>query len=200
MAINVPQNIILHCSASPDHPKENDRAAIIKYHKEVLGWSDGGYHFYVEDTDGDGEFEVLRGRAVATPGAHCLDGGMNYKSIGICMIGGDSFSGFGPSYPLPKKQWDVTVKLCAELCQEYSIPVEAIWLHRDWNMGKTCPGVGINRSAFRNDVDAMLRAEPPAHEADQVEAPHPAHQFIQQALSAQGRANEAWQKLLEVWK
>lgn len=203
MAINVPKNIILHCSASPDHPDKVDRAAIIRYHVDVKGYSDGGYHRYIEDTDGDGNFEILTGRAISTPGAHCVDGGMNYKSIGICFIGGDPWTGFGPAYPMPQKQWEAGVKLCAELCKEYQIPVENIFCHRDFNKGKTCPGIGFDRDGFRSEVKAVLDAVPvlPAETGSgKANEPHPINQLIQNALAAQKRANTAWKELLEIWE
>lgn len=203
MAVNVPKNIILHCSASKDHPDVVDRAAIIRFHVEVNGWDDGGYHRYIEDTDGDGKFEILTGRAITTPGAHCPEQGMNFKSVGICFIGGDPWTGFGPAYPMPQAQWDAGVKLCVELCREYVIPVENIWCHRDFNKGKTCPGVGFNRDLFRSEVKAALNAEPvlPAETGSgKIDEPHPVNQLIQNALAAQERAEIAWKELLEVWR
>ena len=72
--------IIVHCSATREN--ENfDVAEIRKWHVEGRGWSDIGYHFYI-DLYG----EIHKGRDISKIGAHCK--GHNRNSIGICYCGG----------------------------------------------------------------------------------------------------------------
>ena len=146
---NNPEYIIVHCSAGPDRVTR-DWPAIRDYHVRVRGWSDIGYHYGVERV-GDG-FEVVRGRPVFRSGAHCVEQHMNSRSIGICMVGGDPAEGFGDKCPLPAGQYRVTVNLAAELCVEYGIKAANVRGHREFNPGKTCPGVGVDLDKLRRDV------------------------------------------------
>ena len=72
--------IIVHCSATREGqhiPVET----IKKWHTEGRGWTDIGYHFYIE-LDGT----IKKGRDIDKTGAHCK--GHNRNSIGICYCGG----------------------------------------------------------------------------------------------------------------
>jgi len=71
--------IILHCSATQEG-KNIKTETIRKWHLK-RGWRDIGYHFVVL-LDGT----VEEGRPIEMTGAHTK--GHNYKSIGICYIGG----------------------------------------------------------------------------------------------------------------
>ena len=71
--------IILHCSATQEG-KNIKTETIRKWHLK-RGWRDIGYHFVVL-LDGT----VEEGRPMEMTGAHTK--GHNYKSIGICYIGG----------------------------------------------------------------------------------------------------------------
>jgi len=85
--------IIIHCSDS----KFGDANIIREWHIK-RGWRDIGYHFVIlngviqfgtECVDElDGIVEV--GRSLMDTGAHCK--GYNAKSIGICLIGVESFT------------------------------------------------------------------------------------------------------------
>lgn len=148
----IPEYLIIHCSASPDHVG-TDFDNIKRYHVYTRGWSDIGYHFVVEKVNN--EYRVFKGRPTNVPGAHCKEKRMNYRSLGICMVGGDPYEGFGPKYPINNKQWNKTIELAAQLCQEFNIPVKNIYFHKDF-APKPCPGVGLNRETFRKDVANFL--------------------------------------------
>ena len=80
--------IIVHCSATREG--ENfEVAEIRKWHVEGRGWSDIGYHFYI-DLYG----QIHKGRDIAKMGAHCK--GQNRNSIGICYCGGVEADGKTP--------------------------------------------------------------------------------------------------------
>lgn len=149
--MNTPQNIVVHCSANADHGLLN-WDEVRRYHLR-LGWRDIGYHYGVDLVDGG--YEVLKGRPEYQKGSHCPQRDMNRLSLGVCLIGGDPMTGFGPDYPMPPAQWARAVALCAELCWAWSIPFDNIFLHRDFNPGKSCPGVGFDRAAFRAAVEAF---------------------------------------------
>ena len=80
--------IIIHCSATregQDIPVDT----IKKWHTEGRGWTDIGYHFYIE-LDGT----IKKGRDIDKTGAHCK--GHNRNSIGICYCGGVESDGKTP--------------------------------------------------------------------------------------------------------
>ena len=72
--------IIIHCAET----KTNQSFSIDtvrKWHIEERGWSDIGYHFYIQ-LDGT----VWNGRPLEKSGAHCKN--RNRSTIGICFEGG----------------------------------------------------------------------------------------------------------------
>ncbi len=73
--------IIIHCSATP--PKMDIGVKTIRRWHISKSWSDIGYHFVIRR---NGKLET--GRPIEVKGAHCLEGGGNNGSIGICLIGG----------------------------------------------------------------------------------------------------------------
>ena len=73
------QKLIVHCSATrPD--QDIGASEIDRWHKNK-GWSEIGYHYVIKK---DGVLEEGRSRLRA--GAHAR--GFNYKSLGICLVGG----------------------------------------------------------------------------------------------------------------
>ena len=72
--------IIVHCSATREG-QDVSVDTIRKWHVEGRGWSDIGYHFYI-DING----KIHKGRDIARMGAHCK--GQNRNSIGVCYCGG----------------------------------------------------------------------------------------------------------------
>lgn len=72
--------IIIHCSATPEF-RDVTTDDLYSWHVVQNGWSDIGYHFFI-DLDG-----VLHNcRPVERSGAHTK--GLNKNSIGICYAGG----------------------------------------------------------------------------------------------------------------
>ena len=80
--------IIVHCSATREG--ENfEVSEIRKWHVEGRGWSDIGYHFYI-DING----KIWKGRNIDRTGAHCKN--HNRNSIGVCYCGGVEADGKTP--------------------------------------------------------------------------------------------------------
>jgi N-acetyl-anhydromuramyl-L-alanine amidase AmpD len=120
--------IIIHHSATEGGDVETFR----KYHVEVRGWSDIGYHFVICNGKGgkgkDGE--IQKGRPEARVGSHAK--GRNRISVGICLVGKDNFS---------SKQKESLIKLIRELCVRYNIKADTntIQVHHE-----ECPGPGLD--------------------------------------------------------
>jgi N-acetylmuramoyl-L-alanine amidase len=130
-----PSAIVVHISAST----WGDAKAIRQWHVNGNKWSDIGYHAvilnghrsyaskYSEALDG----KIEPGRPENKPGAHCAAGGMNYKSLGVCLIG---VPGWG-DYP-SKRQIDALVHYLVVKCKQYNISPYSIYQHSDWEKGK----------------------------------------------------------------
>jgi len=152
------KSIIIHCSATKDSGTVST-SAIRHYHKEVMGWSDIGYHFLVELCN-ENDYEVLIGRPWDQEGAHCY--GHNKNSLGICIIGD-----FDIQAP-PEGQWKKSVDFVAFLCYYFGIPVDYIYGHRHFDSHKTCPGKAFDMDRFRNDVKIELKKKVCVIKEDEV--------------------------------
>lgn len=141
MSKNNPQYVIVHTAAFKGDASVND---VRRWHKEK-GWSDIGYHYYIR-RDGT----VHKGRDESVKGAHCVDMGMNSKSIGIC------FEGHGDFQPWTLGQRSGFVMLADYILDKYNIPIANVLGHREAGAKKTCPGNLIDMDAVRDLLDRSL--------------------------------------------
>lgn len=106
---------------------------IDRWHK-ARNFSGIGYHFIVMGS------EVLQTcRLDSDHGAHCKEGGMNYASIGVCIIGKGDIE-------TPSKEELYSIK---KIIEAYESP--CILFHCDYSPPKTCPGVKVI-DAVKSDV------------------------------------------------
>ena len=123
--------LIVHCSATPegvDYTVDDIR----KWHKQQ-GWSDIGYHYVVYRNG-----LIVDGRDVDLIGAHCLKGGHNTHSIGICYIGGVDKDDIKKSKDTRTHEQRAALKaILIDLKRLY--PNAKIYGHRDFDKGKDCP-------------------------------------------------------------
>lgn len=138
---NKPKHIILHHSITPrDLNKDITENSFNNSHKArefPASFFKGntwyiGYHYVIY---GDGEIRQYRDHN--EPGAHCKEDGMNYKSIGICLVG--DFDNETPS----KAQIGSLRGLVNELRDTLSISVENIAPHRKYATYKSCYGTSL---------------------------------------------------------
>lgn len=128
------KEIIIHCSATregQDIPVET----IKDWHVNGRGWSDIGYHFYI-DIKGD----IFKGRDIAKIGAHCS--GHNRNSIGICYCGGVEQDGRTPKDTRTEKQKEGLLAVLRTLKAMY--PNAVIHSHNDF-ANKACPSFNATR-------------------------------------------------------
>ena len=122
------KEIIVHCSATregQDIPVDT----IKQWHVNGRGWSDIGYHFYI-DLYG----EIHKGRDIAKIGAHCK--GHNRGSIGICYCGGVEADGKTPKDTRLDCQKEALTAVLRTLKAMY--PNAVIHSHNDF-ANKACP-------------------------------------------------------------
>ncbi len=138
--------IIIH------HSGTNEGSALYfdKYHNSK-GWEGLGYHFVI--TNGtkekrDGQIEVSPRWLKQHNGAHCQAGDMNYKGIGICLVG--NFN----KERVSQKQLDSLIYLVNTLRKYYKIPIKNIIGHRHVRGAKTeCPGKYFPWEEFKKRLD-----------------------------------------------
>ena len=130
--------IVIHHSATKDSDTLS-WGAIRRYHTNVLGWTDIGYHAgieYIRDS-----YEVLIGRPPTQTGAHTS--GENYHSLGFCFVG--NFDDEEPNDELLRtaaRRWLVPA------LKRHSLNTDALRPHSDF-ANKTCPGSQFSMDRLR---------------------------------------------------
>ena len=125
--------IIVHCSATREG--ENYEVAEIRKWHLARGFSDIGYHFYI-DLYG----EIHKGRDIAKIGAHCK--GHNRNSIGICYCGGVEADGKTPKDTRYDCQKESLTAVLRTLKAMY--PNAVIHSHNDF-ANKACPSFNATK-------------------------------------------------------
>jgi|TARA_R100000081_G_scaffold64810_1_gene33087 N-acetylmuramoyl-L-alanine amidase len=125
--------IIVHCSATREG--ENFEVAEIRKWHLARGFSDIGYHFYI-DLYG----EIHKGRDIAKIGAHCK--GHNRNSIGICYCGGVEADGKTPKDTRYDCQKESLIAVLRTLKAMY--PNAVIHSHNDF-ANKACPSFNATK-------------------------------------------------------
>ncbi len=119
--------VVIHCSDSDIQAYDNIET-IRKWHIEERGWSDIGYHYFI-----DKRGSVHRGRDEATVGAHVA--GHNARSIGICLSGRKQFT---------DAQFRALKELLVSICKRYNLDIKTqVKGHRDLQPAKTCPNFEV---------------------------------------------------------
>lgn len=136
--------IIIHHSAT-----EEGKALSFDYvHMNKRRWKGLGYHFVIDNgTSGkeDGQIEVSPRWLHQEDGAHCKASGMNYRGIGICLVGNFNMD------RVSAHQMQSLVKLVDELRKYYRIPNARILGHGQVPGANTdCPGKQFPWKEFWN--------------------------------------------------
>lgn len=138
--------IVIHHSAG----ETGGAKAFDKYHREVRGWDELGYHFVIGNgTDtADGQIEVGPRWPTQKHGAHAKtpDNKYNEHGIGICLVG--NFDNHRPS----AKQMASLTKLVAYLADTYKVPQASIIGHKMTGKLTDCPGKFMDVAVVRASV------------------------------------------------
>lgn len=142
-------HVVFHTAAWPGDPSAAD---IDRAHRQQR-WAGIGYHKVVRRNGA-----IEDGEALDRQGAHCRDGGMNAKAVGVCFSGhhGDDYHGERgePWTPAQKK---AGVGLLADLCERYGVPVRNVIGHRETGARKACPGDRVDCNEVRDWVAEELQ-------------------------------------------
>jgi N-acetylmuramoyl-L-alanine amidase len=141
------QYIVIHHSLTKDGLVV-DWNAIRNYHIKTNGWIDIGYHYGIENVNG--EYLIQLGRPDWAQGAHCKEQGMNNKGIGVCVVGNYDLG------PPPKEAMDLLVILVSDLCAKYRLSESRIVTHNQYAPYKSCPGNKFPMDELQARVKARL--------------------------------------------
>ena len=145
-----PTKIIIHHSATADSGTAS-WSAIHKYHMNVKGWSDIGYHAGIEEIDG--RLVCLFGRPDRIPGAHTR--GENRSSLGFCFVGD-----YDTEPPTASRLRVASRRVLAPWLLRYGLGVNALVPHSQY-AHKTCPGRQFPMDRLRQicaeEMDDILR-------------------------------------------
>lgn len=138
--------IIIHHSAT-----DVGNALTFDYvHSKKRKWSGLGYHFVIDNGTSDkkdGHIEVSPRWLHQDYGAHCKADGMNYKGIGICLVGN-----FDNEY-VSSAQMESLMYLVNILKKYYNIPDSHIMGHGQVPGAVTdCPGKNFPWEEFRSRI------------------------------------------------
>ncbi len=133
--------IMIHHSLTKDQ-QVVDWKAIKKYHIEVRGWRNIGYHYGVEKVNG--VYQVMLGRDLNIPGAHCKEENMNRRSVGVCVVG--NYDKKKPPLALLKF---LACAVVLPLMRQFRISVCNIVKHREYATYKSCPGAMFDVQLLR---------------------------------------------------
>jgi N-acetyl-anhydromuramyl-L-alanine amidase AmpD len=137
MSVRKWTHIIIHHTGA----EEKDADQVRRYHLS-LGWRDVGYHYVVE-RDG----RVVQGRGLDLVGAHCKASSMNYKGIGIAVIGNLQNHSILPA------QEKAVVQLAGDLMGRFAIPLSNVLGHNEVPGAATaCPGRHFSMDSLRSAV------------------------------------------------
>lgn len=142
-------HIVVHHSASADHPTLLNFQAIRDYHVKVNGWRDIGYNFVLDRVGG--RVETLVGRQLDDAGAHTRELNLNNVGIGVCMVGD-----YDKEYPAVDAMVCL-IRLCRSLMRQFNIPAFNVIGHREAQAAggvplagrKSCPGAKFNMDELR---------------------------------------------------
>ena len=138
------KGIAVHHSATKD-TKGVETEQFRRYHTEIKGWQDIGYHKVIEDIGGI--YEGLDGRPAYMQGAHCIP--INRTHLGVC------FTGNFDLYEMQEEQLIAGARSIASLCAMIGAEPSDITRHSDW-WDTACPGKFFPFEDLIEQVEARL--------------------------------------------
>lgn len=136
-------SIVIHCTYRPGVPDHSylDWTSIVNYHVNDWHYDYVGYHAGIERVNG--HLVVCPGRPLIREGAHCRGNGMNWRAIGVAVVGNFDLQ------PPDRETYFLVAKLCQLAMLKYpAITINRIFPHSNFST-KTCPGKFFNIDKIR---------------------------------------------------
>ncbi len=136
--------VVVHHTWSPaagDYRGIATVRGVRRYHMQVRGWSDNGYHVMI-GPDG----AIFLCRPIERSGAHVS--GRNAHTVGVSFI-----ANFDRDEPGQYHGMQTGLEVIAALLERFKLSPVNIRFHREF-ASKTCPGLKLGLAKFRQDVAA----------------------------------------------
>lgn len=127
-------SIVIHCTYRPGRPDKPgfDWPGIVNYHVNERHYDYVGYNAGIERVKG--RLVVCPGRPLSREGAHCRGFGMNWRAIGIAVIGNFDL------HPPDRETYFLTAQVCQFFILKFpAITIDRIFPHNAFS-SKSCPG------------------------------------------------------------
>ena len=134
--------VVVHHTWSPaasDYRGIHTVRGVRRYHMNVRGWSDNGYHVMIGPSGA-----IFLCRPIERSGAHVS--GRNAHTIGVSFI-----ANFDRDEPGRYAGLGVGHEVVAALLARFGLSTKQIRFHREF-ASKTCPGLKLGLAQFRQDV------------------------------------------------
>lgn len=142
------RGIIIHHSLTKDSGTAS-WGAIRRFHKEVRGWRDIGYHAGIERIRDS--YEVLIGRPLDYDGGHTR--GLNDTHLGLCFVGN-----YDEVEPNPEMYYMAAKNIIRPWMKLFDIPLDKIEPHGDYAK-KTCPGMLFNMDQLKTIIKTLPESD-----------------------------------------
>lgn len=117
-----------------------------RYHMNVRGWSDNGYHVMI-GPNGD----IWLCRPLEREGAHCL--GHNARSVGVAYV-----ANFDTEDPRRYGGLVTGQRVVAALLRRFGLGVEQVHFLRQF-ADKSCPGTKLDLATYRKEVGQVGKTD-----------------------------------------
>ena len=138
--------------------------AMRRYHVETHGWGDIAQHLTIDPAGGLWTGRNWNWRPASASGANGSNeaGPFMIEMVGDFDEGADPFDG---------PQRESAVAVVAHLLRRFSLNTTAVKFHREIGAATTCPGAGVQRDAFLEDVARVLKSLPKRQDETTSRAP-----------------------------
>lgn len=152
--MNKPEFIIVHHSAT----RQGDAASFRRNHK-AKGWRDIGYHYVINNGTYQPDGLIEKGRDENVEGAHCKPDNINFRSIGICLVG--NFEEHTPT----EAQLTSLLNLCKDIMSRHNIPASRVLGHGEV-ANTLCPGRYLDMRVLRTKLQLEVSNDYKGHWAE----------------------------------
>ena len=139
------EEVIVHHTEEPTAAQYRGVATIQgvrRYHMEVRGWSDNGYHIMIGPNA-----DIWLCRPLERSGGHTL--GHNAHSVGLSHV-----ANFDTEDPRGYGGMVTGQRVVAAVLKRFGLGVEVVHFHREF-ADKTCPGMKLDLTTYRKGVEQV---------------------------------------------
>lgn len=141
--------VVVHHTWKPsaaDYRGVSTVRGVRRYHMQVRGWSDNGYHVMIAPTG-----DLWLCRPMARSGAHVLN--RNAHTIGVSYV-----ANFDAQDPATYEGLETGQRAVALICERFELRLTDVRFHREF-ASKSCPGHRLSLKAYQGAVGDILAGD-----------------------------------------